>query len=82
MLRYLWVIFVLAASSAHAGPVDVVRQDFLVFEENGIRIFVRQVMAKQSPRDALALLLIHGARVPGIASFDLDVPGGSLAADR
>jgi hypothetical protein len=27
------------------------------------------------------LLLIHGARVPGIASFDLDVPNGSLAAD-
>jgi pimeloyl-ACP methyl ester carboxylesterase len=27
------------------------------------------------------VLLLHGARVPGLASFDLDVPGGSLAAD-
>jgi pimeloyl-ACP methyl ester carboxylesterase len=27
------------------------------------------------------LLLVHGARVPGVASFDLPVPGGSLAAD-
>lgn len=27
------------------------------------------------------MLLLHGARVPGVASFDLDVPGGSLAAD-
>ena len=27
------------------------------------------------------IILVHGARVPGVASFDLDVPGGSLAAD-
>ncbi|HEJ7258619.1 TPA: alpha/beta hydrolase [Serratia marcescens] len=27
------------------------------------------------------MLLIHGARVPGLASFDLPVKGGSLAAD-
>ncbi|HEX6356146.1 alpha/beta fold hydrolase [Actinophytocola sp.] len=27
------------------------------------------------------VLLLHGARVPGIASFDLPVPGGSLAED-
>jgi pimeloyl-ACP methyl ester carboxylesterase len=27
------------------------------------------------------LLLLHGARVPGVASFDLPVPGGSLAGD-
>lgn len=27
------------------------------------------------------LLLLHGIRVPGVASFDLPVPGGSLAAD-
>ncbi len=26
-------------------------------------------------------MLLHGARVPGIASFDLPVPGGSLAED-
>src|SRR6266850_185787 len=81
MLRYLWIILVLAASPANAVPANVVRQDFFVSEENGIRISVRQVMAKQAPRDAPALLLIHGARVPGIASFDLDVPGESLAAD-
>ncbi len=27
------------------------------------------------------VLLLHGARVPGVASFDLDVPNASLAAD-
>ena len=81
MLRNLWVILVLAPRLASGGPVDVVRQDFFVPEENGIRIFVRQVTAKRAARDAPALLLIHGARVPGLASFDLDVPGGSLAAE-
>lgn len=30
---------------------------------------------------ARPVLLVHGARVPGVASFDLPVPGGSLAED-
>lgn len=79
MLRFLWVVLVLAASP---GPAGVVRKDFYVPGENGIQLFVRQVTAKQAAWDAPAIVLIHGARVPGIASFDLDVPGGSLAADR
>jgi pimeloyl-ACP methyl ester carboxylesterase len=29
----------------------------------------------------LPIVLIHGARIPGVASFDLLVAGGSLAAD-
>jgi hypothetical protein len=82
MLRYhLSVIFIFAACFANAQPAQVVRRDFFVPEGNGIRIFVRQVAAKHGPRSAPAVLLIHGARVPGIASFDLQVPGGSLAAD-
>ncbi len=82
MLRYhLSVIFIFAACFANAQPAQVVRRDFFVSQANGIRIFVRQVAAKHGPRSAPAVLLIHGARVPGIASFDLQVPGGSLAAD-
>jgi pimeloyl-ACP methyl ester carboxylesterase len=56
------------------------RKDFSIPGEGGIHLFVREV----SPSHAAAhppLLLIHGARIPGIASFDLQVPGGSLAAD-
>jgi pimeloyl-ACP methyl ester carboxylesterase len=41
---------------------------------------VREITAARS-QTLLPILLIHGARVPGIASFDLPVPGGSLAAD-
>jgi pimeloyl-ACP methyl ester carboxylesterase len=31
--------------------------------------------------DRVPVLMLHGARVPGVASFDLDVPSGSLAAE-
>ena len=75
----------LAASlllAATASPDAVVRSDHFVEGEGGIRLFVREVRAsapatpKRTP-----ILLLHGARVPGVASFDLPVPGGSLAAD-
>jgi pimeloyl-ACP methyl ester carboxylesterase len=42
-------------------------------------LFVREVKGGAEP--GRPILLIHGARVPGLASFDLDVPRGSLAAD-
>ncbi|HEX2315516.1 MAG TPA: alpha/beta fold hydrolase [Thermomonospora sp.] len=46
---------------------------------DGVRIAVREVRAQG--RDGLPVILVHGARVPGVGSFDLPVPGGSLAAD-
>jgi len=69
-----------------SAPLDsppVVRQDFLVPGETGVQLFVREVALKSAPSGTPAkpALLIHGARVPGLASFDLDVAGGSLAAD-
>lgn len=46
-------------------------------------IFIRQVKLKDNhqPANHEPLLLIHGARVAGIGSFDLPVKGGSLAED-
>lgn len=41
---------------------------------------VREVRL-DSAEQARPTLLLHGARVPGVASFDLPVPGGSLAED-
>lgn len=62
------------------APPAVLRQDLFVTGDSGIRLHVREVrLSGATP--AGALLLIHGARVPGVASFDLPVPGGSLAAD-
>lgn len=76
------VLIVLAAAltvSLQANPLT--RQDFFVPESDGARIHVREVVSQSLPKTAPAILLIHGARVPGVASFDLDVPGGSLAGD-
>ncbi|HEX6496174.1 MAG TPA: alpha/beta hydrolase [Acidobacteriaceae bacterium] len=56
------------------------RHDFTIHGDPGIRLFVREVSAPQSDGHK-PVLLVHGARIPGIASFDLPVPGGSLAAD-
>lgn len=55
------------------------REDVMIPGEAG-RLFLRRVSAGE-PGSAPPLLLIHGARVPGVPSFDLEVPGGSLAAD-
>jgi pimeloyl-ACP methyl ester carboxylesterase len=64
--------------SAHAG--DLVREDFRVTTSDGLGIQVREIR----PASLLGtepVILVHGARVAGLASFDLDVAGGSLAAD-
>jgi len=71
---------VLAPLVASAQP-SVVRSETTVKSDPGVSIFVREV--KPAGREPIgpALILVHGARVPGVASFDLPVPGGSLAAD-
>lgn len=64
------------------GSADLRREDFLATTADGVRIFVREVR-QEGPAggERVPVVLIHGARVPGLASFDLPVPGGSLAAD-
>jgi pimeloyl-ACP methyl ester carboxylesterase len=76
--------FLLAAVTvpALAAEPRIVRTDRFVDLASGERLFVREVRNADSPaRSGDAVLLVHGARVPGIASFDLPVAGGSLAAD-
>ncbi len=60
---------------------DVVRQDLHVTTEDGLCLFVRELRPPSPPAGAEPVILVHGARVPGPASFDLPVPGGSFAAD-
>jgi pimeloyl-ACP methyl ester carboxylesterase len=55
------------------------REDFFVDVGDGTQLLVRGVRPPAPAR--VPVILIHGARVPGIASFDLPVPAGSLAAD-
>jgi pimeloyl-ACP methyl ester carboxylesterase len=73
--------FALAALVLGLLPESVEREDFFVSSEPGIEIFVRELRAAAAPPAGPPVLLLHGARVPGLASFDLPVPGGSLAAD-
>jgi hypothetical protein len=83
MWRFLSLFFGLSVCVNAIGfglEARVRRQDFLVPEDAEIRIAVRELRV-DLPENGPPLLLIHGARVPGIAWFDLDVPGGSLAAD-
>lgn len=80
MYRYLIGLLLIGLiASAHAQRVH--RQDFYIPEGMDIKIFVRELATPDLLQDAPAILLIHGARVPGVASFDLQVPRGSLAAD-
>jgi len=58
----------------------VERDDFTVESEPDIRLFVREIRHSTS-RGNVPVVLVHGARVSGIASFDLAVPGGSVAED-
>jgi alpha-beta hydrolase superfamily lysophospholipase len=57
------------------------RTDFHVSSTDGVQIFVRELKSDQPSSGQVALILVHGARVPGIASFDLEVPNGSLAEE-
>jgi pimeloyl-ACP methyl ester carboxylesterase len=70
----------LLATGAACAQANIQRHDFFVTSDPGVRLFVREVSVPHGGTH-LPLMLIHGARIPGIASFDLPVAGGSLAAD-
>ncbi|RKH10370.1 alpha/beta fold hydrolase [Corallococcus sp. CA047B] len=78
-VRTLLLLGVLVAGGAGA---EVVRAEFLIPSDPGIEVSVREVKDTGMQVAGLApLILLHGARVPGRASFDLPVEGGSLAGD-
>jgi pimeloyl-ACP methyl ester carboxylesterase len=75
-----WLIGALALANPSPVP-EIVRTDHIVSGDPGIRIYVREVHRTALRTKGVPLLLLHGARVPGVASFDLPVAGGSLAAN-
>src|SRR5215469_15149972 len=79
--NFLLAALFLSAAVPAPSQVEVQRQDFFVDGDPGVRLFVREVRLGNDRPSGRPILLLHGARVPGLASFDLPVPGGSLAAD-
>lgn len=81
--RFIAVLSLLIASQAPTVfAQEVVREDFFVDSGPETSLFVREVQSRSAQSNSeLPILLVHGARVPGVASFDLPVPHGSLAAD-
>lgn len=64
-----------------AALAEVRRAEFMVPSEPGITLHVREVADSAARAGKPPVILLHGARVPGVGSFDLPVAGGSLAAD-
>ena len=81
MQRIRGIIVAIVMLGVCLGQVSqaVSREEFFA-EHASIRIHVREVRTRDV-RACQPILLVHGARVPGVASFDLPVPSGSLAAD-
>jgi pimeloyl-ACP methyl ester carboxylesterase len=69
------LLFLLAATPT------VQRTELTTRSVDGVRLAIREVRPARARPGVDPVILLHGARVPGIASFDLSVPGGSLAAD-
>jgi pimeloyl-ACP methyl ester carboxylesterase len=67
-------------AAALPSLVPLSRRELHVVTADDVHIHVRELRPGSSAKGR-PLLLIHGARVPGLASFDLDVPNGSLAGD-
>jgi pimeloyl-ACP methyl ester carboxylesterase len=67
-----------ACLSAASAPIH--REDFFTTSDVGVRIHIREIRTT-AHQACQPILLVHGARVPGIASFDLPFAGGSLAGD-
>lgn len=80
-MQRLLALTVAVALLPSVGSAQLVRRDTLIDVEPGIHVFVREVRDTGARERGGPVLLLHGARVPGVASFDLPVPGGSLAAD-
>jgi pimeloyl-ACP methyl ester carboxylesterase len=77
----LWIIWCAIAGCGFAQQTaEITRRDFRVESDPGILLFVREVRPSTG-NSKIPVLLLHGARVPGIPSFDLPVEGGSFAGD-
>lgn len=63
-------------------PQEPERIDHRIEGDSGVVLFIREVRVAEMRRPSYpVVLMLHGARVPSVPSFDLPVPGYSLATD-
>jgi pimeloyl-ACP methyl ester carboxylesterase len=79
-VRLLAVLGVLFGGVGPAGAQSVLRVDAMAAGKPGIAIFMREVVGRSPAPGVAPVLLVHDFPAAGAASFDLGVPGGSLAA--
>lgn len=64
------------------GTGDLKRQDHFIKGEDNVELHLREIsVTNHNSFSNYPLLMVHGGGPGAIASFDLHVPGGSLAAD-
>jgi pimeloyl-ACP methyl ester carboxylesterase len=63
------------------AAADVIRQDFTVSTEDGLRIFVRELRDTETRVDRGPMLLVNGGRSGVLASWDVNAPGSSVAEE-
>ncbi|WP_277588681.1 alpha/beta fold hydrolase [Pseudomonas chlororaphis] len=80
VLATVLMMGMIASATAQQSERGLMRQDFRVSTADGVGLHVREVRG-DGTAGRPPLILVHGARVPGIGSFDLDVSNGSLAGD-
>lgn len=81
MKSLLIAAMLLVVPIANTAAAEITRTSLSASSDPGVDIAIREVVSRTAPRRGDPVILLHGARVSGIPSFDLDVAGGSLAAD-
>ncbi len=61
--------------------IEIERSDLRLESSDGVGLVLREVTAPANVDSRVPILLMHGTRIPGLSEYDLEVPGGSFAAD-
>lgn len=71
------------SSCASDEKKKLLRQDHFINGKDGVKLHIREVYFEhdKSADTNDPLLMVHGGGPGAVASFDMDVPGGSLASD-
>ncbi|UGU16610.1 alpha/beta hydrolase [Sinomicrobium kalidii] len=81
-LTFLLYLCFCISSCTDPGKDIPEKKDHLIDGTDGIKLHVREIYFKdRNASDIPPLLMVHGGGPGAVASFDLDVPGGSLATD-